>query len=97
MEKIIIHKLYSWIKLDSCSIIVINGYKIILNLGIKKLIIDNGKIINVTKGIKTIFKIIDKTFISYELYIHIGNDIKNIIKEIYSDFINLFFIFLIWL
>ena len=58
---------------------------------------DNGNNIKLTMGTIIIFNIILRKFISYEVYIFIGNDTKKDIRDIYIIFSSLLFVLYLFL
>ena len=76
---------------DIFSRILVIKYNILSNIGNISVNSDNGNNIKLTMGTIIIFNIILRKFISYEVYIFIGNDTKKDIRDIYIIFSSLLF------
>ena len=74
---------------DIFSRILVIKYNILSNIGNISVNNDNGNNIKLTMGTIIIFNIILRKFISYEVYIFIGNDTKKDIRDIYIIFSSL--------
>lgn len=72
---------------DIFSRILVIKYNILSNIGNISVNNDNGNNIKLTMGTIIIFNIILRKFISYEVYIFIGNDTKKDIRDIYILFL----------
>ena len=82
---------------DIFSRILVIKYNILSNIGNISVNSDNGNSIMLTIGTIIIFSMILKKFISYEVYIFIGNDTKKDIRDIYIIFSSLLFVLYLFL
>ena len=82
---------------DIFSRILVIKYNILSNIGNISVNNDNGNNIKLTMGTIIIFNIILRKFISYEVYIFIGNDTKKDIRDIYIIFSSLLFVLYLFL
>ena len=82
---------------DIFSRILVIKYNILSNMGNISVNSDNGNSIRLTMGTIIIFSMILKKFISYEVYIFIGNDTKKDIRDIYIIFNSLLFVLYLFL
>ena len=82
---------------DIFSRILVIKYNILSNIGNISVNSDNGNSIRLTMGTIIIFSIILKKFISYEVYIFIGNDTKKDIRDIYIIFSSLLLVLYLFL
>ena len=82
---------------DIFSRILVIKYNILSNIGNINVNSDNGNSIRLTIGTIIIFSMILKKFISYEVYIFIGNDTKKDIRDIYIIFSSLLFVLYLFL
>lgn len=82
---------------DIFSRILVIKYNILSNIGNISVNNDNGNSIKLTMGTIIIFSMILKKFISYEVYIFIGNDTKKDIRDIYIIFNSLLLVLYLFL
>lgn len=82
---------------DIFSRILVIKYNILSNMGNISVNSDNGNSIRLTMGTIIIFNIILRKFISYEVYIFIGNDTKKDIRDIYIIFSSLLLVLYLFL
>ena len=82
---------------DIFSRILVIKYNILSSMGNISVNSDNGNSIRLTMGTIIIFSMILKKFISYEVYIFIGNDTKKDIMDIYIIFNSLLFVLYLFL
>lgn len=82
---------------DIFSRILVIKYNILSNIGNISVNSDNGNSIRLTIGTMIIFSMILRKFISYEVYIFIGNDTKKDIRDIYIIFSSLLLVLYLFL